>query len=106
MKSFLFFFLLAAACNAGGLTGNWLVATPNGDGTIRRTYFNLKQQGDRITGAGLGLHPIAFNRSGLNPLEELLTLIRIAKIYRREAPDIVHQVALKPVIYGQLSNRW
>src|SRR3974377_895159 len=34
----------------GGLTGNWLVATPNGDGTLRRTYFKLRQQGDRITG--------------------------------------------------------
>jgi alpha-galactosidase len=67
MKSFLFFFLLAAACNAGGLTGNWLVATPNGDGTIRRTYFNLKQQGDRITGtirATLHLYSITASTGG------------------------------------------
>ena len=35
------------ACGANDLTGNWLVATPNGDGTVRRTYFHLKQEGGR-----------------------------------------------------------
>jgi alpha-galactosidase len=50
MKSFTIFFLVAAACAAGDLTGNWLVATPNGDGTMRRTYFHLHQKGNRITG--------------------------------------------------------
>src|SRR5262249_16019481 len=33
-----------------GLTGNWVVRTPRGDGTDRTTYFNLKQEGSRITG--------------------------------------------------------
>jgi len=33
------------------LTGNWAVKTPNADGTIRTTYFNLKQEGSRITGS-------------------------------------------------------
>jgi alpha-galactosidase len=32
------------------VTGNWLVAVPNGDGTTRRTYFSLKQQDGKITG--------------------------------------------------------
>jgi alpha-galactosidase len=49
MKLFLFL-CLAARCAAADLTGNWLIATPNGDGTMRRTYFHLKKQGDRITG--------------------------------------------------------
>jgi alpha-galactosidase len=50
MKLFIFFSLLATAWGAADLTGNWMVATPNGDGTMRRTYFKLKQHGDRITG--------------------------------------------------------
>ena len=50
MKSFLFLCFLATAGSAASLTGNWLVATPNGDGTLRRTYLNLKQDGGRITG--------------------------------------------------------
>jgi alpha-galactosidase len=32
------------------ITGNWLAEVPNADGTVRRTYFTLAQQGDRITG--------------------------------------------------------
>jgi len=50
MKSFIFLFLPAVACAAANLSGNWLIATPNGDGTTRRIYLHLKQQGDRITG--------------------------------------------------------
>ncbi len=33
------------------LTGNWAVRNPNTDGTSRNTYFNLKQEGGRITGS-------------------------------------------------------
>ena len=32
------------------LTGNWVVRTPNNDGTFRTTYLNLKQDGTKITG--------------------------------------------------------
>jgi len=35
----------------GSLTGNWVVRTPNADGTFRTTYLNLKQEGSRITGS-------------------------------------------------------
>src|SRR6266478_4037491 len=33
------------------LTGNWVVRTPNADGTFRTTYLNLKQDGQRLTGS-------------------------------------------------------
>src|SRR5436853_6971853 len=33
------------------LTGNWVVRAPNADGTSRLTYFNLKEEGSRITGS-------------------------------------------------------
>src|SRR5205809_950750 len=36
---------------ASDLTGNWVVRMPNADGTFRLTYFNLKQEGLRITGS-------------------------------------------------------
>jgi alpha-galactosidase len=39
-----------AACAAADLSGNWLAAEPRGDGTFRRSYFNLKQQDGKITG--------------------------------------------------------
>jgi glycosyltransferase involved in cell wall biosynthesis len=65
----------------------------------------VDRHGERIVDAGLRLCPIAFNRSGLNPLEELRTLIDVVRAYRREKPDIVHHVALKPIIYGSLAAR-
>src|SRR6266851_2110313 len=33
------------------LTGNWVVRTPNADGTFRTMYLNLKQDGQRLTGS-------------------------------------------------------
>src|SRR5262245_51162978 len=65
----------------------------------------VDRHGERIAEAGLRLHPVAFNRSGLNPLEEVRTLFEVARLYRREAPDIVHHVALKPIIYGSVVAR-
>lgn len=65
----------------------------------------VDRHGERILAAGLKLCPIAFNRAGLNPLEELRTLIELVRLYRREAPGIVHHVALKPIIYGSLVAR-
>jgi alpha-galactosidase len=43
--------LLVAQPPAGDLTGNWVARSPRPDGTSRDTYFNLKQDGPRITGS-------------------------------------------------------
>jgi len=32
------------------LTGNWAASSPSNDGYVRKAYFNLKQDGDMITG--------------------------------------------------------
>jgi alpha-galactosidase len=42
--------LLASTLCAADLTGNWVVSQPMGDGTLRRTWLNLKQEGARIAG--------------------------------------------------------
>jgi alpha-galactosidase len=42
---------IAGAGAAADLTGNWVVSVDRNDGTFRRTYFNLKQDGARITGS-------------------------------------------------------
>jgi alpha-galactosidase len=41
--------LLTGLCSAADLSGNWMV--PAGTDGVVRTYFNLKQEGDRITGS-------------------------------------------------------
>lgn len=43
--------LVTAQQSSTGLTGNWRVQTQNADGTYRRSYFNLQQEGPRITGS-------------------------------------------------------
>jgi len=65
----------------------------------------VQRHAETIRDAGLGLIPITFARSGLNPLHEVRTLAALVALYRREAPDLVHNVAVKPVIYGAHAAR-
>lgn len=52
----------------------------------------------------LGFHWVCFplKRRGLNPLDEVWTLVRLFRLYRRENPDLVHQFTVKCVLYGSL----
>jgi glycosyltransferase involved in cell wall biosynthesis len=65
----------------------------------------VREHGDVIRGAGLRLIPFENARSGLNPLMEVYTLCRLIRLYRRERPDVVHHVAMKPVLYGSIAAR-
>lgn len=58
------------------------------------------QQADVIRRAGIRLIPFELSRRGGNPLREVMALWRL---YRREQPDLVHHVALKPVMFGSLA---
>src|SRR6185312_16755983 len=60
----------------------------------------VTNDGERITAEGLRLIPIGMSRGGLNPFADIATIRALVGIYRREKPDIVHHVALKPVLYG------
>src|SRR6266853_3072756 len=44
------FSLVTAQQTPAALAGNWVVRTPNNDGTWRTTYLNLTQGGSHITG--------------------------------------------------------
>ncbi len=58
------------------------------------------RQADVIRNAGIRLIPFGLSRRGGNPLAEVMALWRL---YRREQPDLVHHVALKPVMFGALA---
>jgi glycosyltransferase involved in cell wall biosynthesis len=60
----------------------------------------VANHGDEIRDAGLNLIPIGLARSGLNPLHEVRTLSELNAVFARAEPDLVHNVSLKPVIYG------
>ncbi|MGY6274891.1 glycosyltransferase family 4 protein [Methylomonas sp. MgM2] len=60
----------------------------------------LHRHGDIIRSAGINVIPLNVDRGGINPVTELRTLLQVAKVYREVKPDIVHHIALKPVLYG------
>jgi glycosyltransferase involved in cell wall biosynthesis len=49
--------------------------------------------------------PLELDRRSANPLRELGVVMQIWRAYRKEKPDIVHHVALKPVLYGSIAAR-
>ena len=65
----------------------------------------VRSHGEQIKRAGLKLIPLELSRRGINPLGEFQVIRRLASIYRAEQPDIVHHVALKPVLYGSIASR-
>ncbi len=49
--------------------------------------------------------PLKMRRASRNPLRELVSLVDLVRLYRYFRPDIVHQVSIKPIIYGSLAAR-
>jgi glycosyltransferase involved in cell wall biosynthesis len=62
----------------------------------------VREHAAPITAAGLRLVPLEISRGGMRPWQEVCTLLRLLRIYRAERPDLVHHVAIKPVLYGSL----
>ncbi|MEZ5815828.1 MAG: glycosyltransferase family 4 protein [Hyphomicrobiaceae bacterium] len=58
--------------------------------------------------AGLGCRTIDldYNRSSMNPAREAKTVRRLAAILAAEAPDVVHLIAMKPIVLGGLATAW
>jgi len=60
----------------------------------------------RIEASGIRVLPLAkLRRESANPLSVLAAISEIMTLYRRERPDIVHHVALKPVLLGSVAAR-
>ncbi|MGB1027573.1 MAG: glycosyltransferase family 4 protein, partial [Rhodospirillaceae bacterium] len=47
--------------------------------------------------------PLPFNRRGVNPFGELRLLSRVIGLLRRERPDLIHNVAIKPAVHGGIA---
>lgn len=59
-----------------------------------------------IEKAGVRTIPLLrMKRSSLNLFRELTAFLELFFIFRRERPDLVHLVALKPVMYGSLAAK-
>lgn len=59
-----------------------------------------------IESSGFRIAPLLLmKRSSINPFRELAIFLELFFILRRERPNLVHFVALKPVIYGSLAAK-
>lgn len=63
----------------------------------------VAEHGDLIRSLGFTLHPIAWSRGSISPMDGLRSVAVLRKLIRRIAPEIVHNVALKPAIFGSLA---
>jgi glycosyltransferase involved in cell wall biosynthesis len=54
----------------------------------------------KILDEGFRLIPLQLKRGSYNPLRDVREIRHLRQIYEAEKPDIVHHVALKPVLYG------
>ena len=57
----------------------------------------------QIENEGFALHPIAWQRGSINPLQMMTSAIAVRGLYRKLQPDIVHHVAFAPAIIGSLA---
>lgn len=57
---------------------------------------------EKIRLHGVKVIPFEISRRGTNIFREVMTVLRLLEIYRIEKPDIVHHVAMKPMVYGSL----
>lgn len=63
----------------------------------------IDRHAEQIRGEGFRPIPLRLRRHRSSPWNEVASVIELVKLYRREKPDIVHHVAMKPVIYGSLA---
>ena len=63
----------------------------------------LRKHRDVIEKFGIRVISFENNRGSMNPFGELLTLLRLIRIYRRERPAFVHHVAMKPILIGTIA---
>ncbi len=61
---------------------------------------------NEIEKKGIRFVNLSFSRSGTNIVDELSTILRFYLLYRKVKPDVVHQITLKPVIYGSIVSRF
>ena len=63
----------------------------------------VSSHADAIRKLGIEVFDVPVERTGLSPLKDLCYLGRLAGVIRRYRPDLIHNVAAKPVLYGTLA---
>ena len=59
---------------------------------------------DKIETEGFNVIPLRWSRRSMNPLQIIRNIAEIRAIYKREKPQIVHHIALKPILLGSIAS--
>ncbi|WP_243477968.1 glycosyltransferase family 4 protein [Orrella daihaiensis] len=73
---------------------------------VTRVTSKLDREPDRLSKHGIRLIPIHIDRRSMHPLRLVRNLRDFVRILKQEKPDIVHQIALKPILIGSIAARW
>jgi glycosyltransferase involved in cell wall biosynthesis len=74
-------------------------------GDVVGVATSIDQHGEAIAKAGIEAIDVSFRRRGVRPDRELGVLRELRAAMRRFRPDLVHNISMKPVIYGTLAAR-
>jgi glycosyltransferase involved in cell wall biosynthesis len=64
----------------------------------------VRDHGAQIIEEGFALRPLPWRRRGGGVVGAVRAIVAIARLYRAEQPEIVHHVALKPVLFGSFAR--
>ncbi len=59
---------------------------------------------EKIKEKGINVINIDFVRSSRSPLTDILNVIKLARIFRKEKPDLIHNVALKVILISSIAG--
>jgi glycosyltransferase involved in cell wall biosynthesis len=65
----------------------------------------VREHGEAIRTEGFALVPLGWKRRGDGAFGHVRALWEIVRLYRRERPDILYHVALKPALFGGIAAR-
>ena len=78
-----------------------LAAKDSGWNVTVVTHFTGRQ--DEIAELGLRVIDLPENPTGMNPRDEIKTFLFLKRLYRKEKPDVIHHVGIKPMLWGTLA---
>lgn len=66
---------------------------------------NVGEYKKNIESHGIRVIPIVFSRRSINPFGVLGPIFRLIEIFRIEKPDLLHLVAIKPILLGAIAAK-
>ncbi len=66
---------------------------------------NCDRTAQVLAAMGVVFRPVAIQRTSMNPLADIVTLLRLVMVLRQLGPDCVVSYTVKPVIYGTIAAK-